>query len=126
MLAGKAQPIVALSTQEAEFIACSNATSRDAIWLRRSPKETEFDAAYALVSPPTGIWADNLGAIKQLETGIVQNKSKYIDVKHRHSHGEQEKGIVAFQYVLSADNVADVFMKPFAWPRHQELVGKLV
>ena len=27
-----------------------------------------------------------------IETGVVQAKSKHIDVKHRHSHHEQQKG----------------------------------
>ena len=125
----KRQTVVALSTLEAEFIAASNAT-REAKWLRLleadmlSITERNEDTREA-TPPPMVLWADNQGALKLIETGIVQAKSKHIDVKHRHSHDEQQKGTVSFQYVPSAANIADVMTKPFARPRHEELAKML-
>ena len=117
----KRQTVVALSTLEAEFIAASNAT-REAKWLRCLHTDMVRLNETSIPSlPPTVIWADNQGAIKLIETGIVQAKSKHIDVKHRHSHDEQARGIVEFRYVPSAANTADAMTKPFPRPRHEEL-----
>jgi len=117
----KSQSVVALSTLEAEYIACSHAT-RESLWLKRILKEASEEMPVKTSAGPVPIGCDNQGAIKLITTGVVRQKSKHIDVKYHHVHDEQLKGSVKFQYVTSDSNPADLLTKPLAAPRHQQLL----
>ena len=117
----KSQSVVALSTLEAEYIACSHAT-RESLWLKRMFKEAADGMAVKISDGPVPIGCDNQGAIKLIATGVVRQKSKHIDVKYHHVHDEQMKGSVKFQYVTSESNPADLLTKPLAVPRHEQLL----
>jgi len=117
----KSQSVVALSTLEAEYIACSHAT-RESLWLKRMLKEAADGMAVKVSDGPVPIGCDNQGAIKLIATGVVRQKSKHIDVKYHHVHDEQMKGSVKFQYVTSESNPADLLTKPLAVPRHEQLL----
>jgi len=111
----KSQSVVALSTLEAEFIACSHGT-RESLWLRRMMKEAAGGMAVKIVDGPVPIGCYNQGAIKLITSGVIRQKSKHIDVKYHHVHDEQMKGTVNFQYVTSESNPADLRTKPLAVP----------
>jgi hypothetical protein len=117
----KSQTVVALSTLEAEYIACSNAT-REALWLKRLVND-----ALSAEKPPgpflstVPIKCDNQGALNLINTGVIKAKTKHIDVKFHHTHDEQEKGNVKFDYIPSRENVADLFTKPLPTTHHREL-----
>jgi hypothetical protein len=117
----KSQSVVALSTLEAEYIACSHAT-RESLWIRRILQEVATTMSISISKGPIPIGCDNQGAIKLITSGVVKQKSKHIDVKYHHVHDEQLKGSVQFQYVTSATNPADLLTKPLAAPRHTELL----
>jgi hypothetical protein len=117
----KSQSVVALSTLEAEYIACSHAT-RESIWLRRMLKEAADGMAVKISDGPVPIGCDNQGAIKLISSGVVKQKSKHIDVKYHHVHDEQVKGSIQVRYVTSATNPADLLTKPLAVPRHEQLL----
>ena len=114
----KNQSVVALSTLEAEFIACSDAT-REALWFR----QLIMDIFGLNEISPIPISCDNQGAIKLIETGVIKQKTKHICVKFHHSHDEQEKGIVRFSYISSAENPADILTKALPLPKLQILKG---
>ena len=152
--------MVALSTLQAEYIACSNAT-REAIWMNRllddiaslrrmkiddllcnmerekkstkkkRPKgynntgDLSEEAREPRTPAPVTIYTDNQGALRLIESGVVQTRSKHIDVVYHHSHDEQNAGRVAFEHIPSEDNVSDVMTKPLPRPRHSELTKKL-
>ena len=107
----KSQSVVALSTLEAEYIACSHAT-QESRWLRRMMKEAADGMAVKISDGPVPIGCDNQGAIKLIASGVVRQKSKHIDVKYHHVHDEQMKDSVKFQYVTSESNPADLLTKP--------------
>jgi len=92
----KSQSVVALSTLEAEYIACSQAT-RESLWLRRMIKEAAEGMAVKIVDGPVPIGCDNQGTIRLITSGVVRQKSKHIDVKYHHVHDEQMKDAVKFQ-----------------------------
>jgi transposase InsO family protein len=119
----KSQTVVALSTLEAEYIACSDAT-REAIWLRRLQAEIDR-LGDPTKSTPTPISCDNQGALKLIATGVLKAKTKHIDIKFHHARDEQEKGHVKFDYIASEDNIADLLTKGLPTPRHQMLTSKL-
>jgi len=117
----KSQSVVALSTLEAEYIACSHAT-RESLWLKRMTKEAADAMQVQMSEGPVPIGCDNQGALKLITSGVVRQKSKHIDVKYHHVHDEQQRGLVKFQYVTSAANPADLLTKPLATPRHEQLL----
>jgi len=61
---------VALSTLEAEYIACSY-TTWESLWLRRMMKEAAGAMAVKVVDGPVPIRCDNQGAIKLIYLGVV-------------------------------------------------------
>jgi len=111
----KSQSVMALSTLEAEYIACSHATW-ESLWLKRMLKEAADGMAVKVSDGPVPIRCDNQGAIKLIATRVVRQKSKHIDVKYHHVHDEQMKGSVKFQYVTFESNLADLLTKPIAVP----------
>ena len=115
----KGQTVVALSTLEAEYIACSNAV-REAIWLRRLLSDIE--GRKEEIMEPVEMRCDNQGALKLIETGVLKSKTKHIDIKFHHTHDEQKQGRVRFRYVTSKENPADLFTKALNRPRHMEVV----
>jgi hypothetical protein len=119
------QPIVALSTLEAKYIACSDAT-REALWLRRLHTDIKSLTITKNVSEsiPIPIKCDNQGALKLIKSGVVKAKTKHIDIKYHHSHDEDKRGTVDLSesYIGSKENIADILTKPLAAPRHHELV----
>jgi len=117
----KSQSVVALSTLEAEYIACSYGTW-ESLWLKRMFKEVADGMAVKISNGPVPIECDNQGGIKLIATGVVRQMSKHIDVKYHHVHDEQMKGSVKFQYVTSVANPADLLTKPLAVPRQEQLL----
>ena len=69
------QPIVALSTTEAEYIAASDAC-RELLWLRALSSElnVSFDSS-------TILHCDNQSAIKVAKNGLLHARTKHIDIR---------------------------------------------
>ena len=63
--------MVALSTLEAEYIACSDAT-REAIWLARLQADILATVEPGRTTQLVPIASDNQGALKLIDTGIVR------------------------------------------------------
>ena len=116
----KGQTVVALSTLEAELIACSDGT-REALWLKRLL--SDLGAIGSGYSVP--IHCDNQGALKLIHSGVFKAKTKHIAIKHLHAHDEQEKGNVRFTYIESEKNLADILTKALPRPRHQTLTDMM-
>ena len=91
----KSQSVVALSTHEAEYIACSQAT-REGLWLKRMTKEAADGMSVQVSEGPVPIGCDNQGALKLITSGVLRQKSKHIDVKYHHVHDEQQRGLSGF------------------------------
>jgi hypothetical protein len=104
----KSQTVVALSTLEAEFIACSDGT-REAVWLSR----LEADMLNLPAAHKVPMACNNQGAIEFIKLGIPKAKTKHIDIKHLHTHDEDKKGNIDFHYIESQNNLADIMTNPF-------------
>ena len=72
----KKQPIVTLSSTEAEFVAAT-VCACPTIWLRRILEELKFKQPGA-----TTIFCDNNSAIKLFKNPMLHGRSKHIDVKN--------------------------------------------
>jgi histone deacetylase 1/2 len=117
----KTQPSVALSVQEAEYMA-ANVAARDIMWLRNLLPDLDCP----LSSEPIIIQTDNQASIQLLSDPILNSKSKHIDIMHHYARERIADKAFAFQYVPGADNVADLFTKPLDWPTFSRHRAKLL
>ena len=109
------QDLVAASTTEAEYIACSEA-SREARWLR----QLQRDVSGIIQLPPTPIYTDSQGALTHITTGISKARTKHIDVCYHNSRNLHEQGIVKYDYINTNDNPADILTKALARDKHEK------
>ena len=112
----KKQPIVALSTSEAEYVALSMAT-QEAVWLRcflSGLTATELEK-------PTAIMEDNQGAIAIARNSICQARIKHIDIRfHYVREAVQQKSII-LQYCPTENMIADLLTKSLSRNRFETL-----
>ncbi len=100
----KRQPTVAASTAEAEYMAAAAAV-KEGLWLRKLLTD---------LGQPTSalkIFADNQSAIKLLRNPISSMRSKHIDIAHHFARERVMRGEIAFSYISTTDQVADIFTK---------------
>ena len=110
-----------MSTVEAEYIACSEA-AREAQWL----KQLEIDiAGHTTLQPlqPIPIKCDNQGAIKNIVSGTSKARTKHIDVRYHNCRDLQSQGTLAFTYVHTNDNVADIMTKALPAEKHRKFTA---
>ena len=110
----KLQTEVALSTTEAEFIACSTAL-RDVIPLINLLNEVRKRYDNDVQFKPTvrcEVFKDNTGALELANTPKMRPRTKHINVKYHHFRDYVRRKIIAILPVRSEDNPADQFTKP--------------
>ncbi|KAJ4788299.1 polyprotein [Rhynchospora pubera] len=116
----KKQPIVTLSTCEAEYVAASSCVCH-ALWLRKLLKEMNFAR-----DKPTEIRVDNKSAIELAKNPVHHERSKHIDVRFHFIREHVKDGDVELTHVASRDQVADIFTKPLGaelFNRFKKLLG---
>ncbi|XP_061357487.1 uncharacterized mitochondrial protein AtMg00810-like [Gastrolobium bilobum] len=102
----KKEPIVTLSTREAEYVAASWCVSH-AIWLRNLLSKLEQEQVV-----PTEIRVDNRSAIELAKNPVNHERSKHIDVRFHFIQDQVKEGKVELSHVASRDQVGDIFTKP--------------
>ncbi|XP_071738725.1 uncharacterized mitochondrial protein AtMg00810-like [Rutidosis leptorrhynchoides] len=115
----KKQPIVTLSTCEAEFVAATSCTCH-AIWLRKLLNELKF-----FQKEPTEIYVDNKSAIALAKNPVFHDRSKHIDTKYHYIRECVTNKEVQIKYAKSLDQVADIFTKPLKHETFQRLRNML-
>jgi len=99
------QSLIAMSTLETEFIACSEA-SWEAKWLLQLPKDI-----HGKDLPPLPINCDNPGALTLYTTGIINARTIHIDMCYPNSRDLHRRWLVNYSYVHPDENVADILTK---------------
>ena len=100
----RAQPTIAASTTEAEYMAQSEAT-REALWLLKACADLGKSPA------PIQIFTDSQSALKLLKNPVISQRSKHIDVRHHFTRERIAKGDVTFEYVPTGEMPADALTK---------------
>ena len=116
----KKQPIVTLSTTEAEFVAAASCACQ-AIWLRRILEEIQFKQ-----QGETSIYCDNSSTIKLSRNLVLHGRSKHIDVKYHFLRDLAKDEVINLIFCRSEDQVVDIFTKPLKTPlfhKLRELLG---
>ncbi|XP_071729312.1 uncharacterized mitochondrial protein AtMg00810-like [Rutidosis leptorrhynchoides] len=101
----KKQPIVTLSTFEAEYVAASWCVCH-AIWLRNLLSELNFEMKEA-----TNIRVDNKSAIELAKNPVHHERSKHIDARFHFIREQVKKKTIQLNHVSSRDQAADIFTK---------------
>ncbi|KAH9695599.1 hypothetical protein KPL71_022832 [Citrus sinensis] len=116
----KKQPIVTLSTCEAEYVAATSSVCH-AIWLRNLLKELSLAQ-----EEPTEICVDNKSAIALSKNPVFHDRSKHIDTRYHFIRECIARKEVQVKYVKSQDQAADIFTKPLKqedFARFRSLLG---
>ena len=111
----KKQPIVALSTSEAEYVALSAAT-QEAVWLRRFLSGLEVAEL-----EPTTIMEDNQGTIAIAKNPVAHSRTKHIDIRYHYVREAVQEGAVSLEYCPTEDMTADLLTKPLPRGRFEAL-----
>ena len=104
----KKQKSVALSTCEAEYVAMSIAAQEAAYLSQLHEDMTGFNLK------PILIRNDNQGALSIVKNPSNHHKTKHVDIRHHYVRENAEEGNITVEYVLSGENVADIFTKACA------------
>lgn len=99
------QPIVALSSCEAEYIAAAECC-KELLYLKSLLEEL------IQTKVTVNLNVDNQSAIKLIENGVVNRRSKHIDVRYKFIHENVVKGTLQIKYVPTSINCADLLTKP--------------
>jgi len=109
------QSLIAMSTLEAKFITCLEA-SRQAKWLLQLQKDIHRSKKD---SPPLPINCNNQGAVALITTGIINARTKHIDICYHNSRDLHRRGIVNYPYLHTNENVADILNKALTKDKHE-------
>ena len=100
------QKTIALSSTEAEYVAASEA-AREIQWIR-----TVLAAFGVSALPPTPLLIDNRTAIQLIAENNTTDRRKHINIKYHYIRQQAELGVIAPEWVPTADQLADIFTKP--------------
>jgi hypothetical protein len=115
----KKQPIITLSTIEAEYIALSEACHK-ICWLRGLYEKLGFKQ-----ETPTLLWGDNEGAVAMTRDPQFHQRSKHIDIKYQAIREWVRQGIVYVKNCRDQDQMADILTKPLPRPKYKKHVLKM-
>lgn len=104
--ASKKQPIVTLSSTEAEFVAAT-ACACQAVWMRKVLSEMRHVQKGAII-----IHCDNNSTIKLSKNPIMHGRTKHIDVRYYFLRDLVKEGSIEMIHCGSKEQLADIMTKP--------------
>lgn len=114
--ASKKQPVVTLSTTEAEFIAAAFCACQ-CVWVKRILERLGLQQ--------TTIMCDNSSTIKLSRNHVLHGRSKHIDVRFHFLRDLTKEGVVKLGYCSTRDQIADIMTKPLRLEVFTRLQDKL-
>ena len=112
----KKQPIVTLSTTEAEYIALTHG-AKQLMWLRQLLIDLGFN-----MSPRIPLRCDNLAAITISKDNSYHARTKHINIRYHYIRERITSHEVDLTHVASKDNAADIFTKALDPKQHLNLM----
>ncbi|THH15817.1 hypothetical protein EW146_g4714 [Bondarzewia mesenterica] len=115
----KKQPIITLSSTEAEYVAATHAV-KEAIWLQSFLCDI-FDIPKSKALPVT-LHCDNQSAIALACDNTFHARTKHINIRFHFIREAVENGKIAIFYCPIEDMAADLFMKALSRPKVEKFV----
>ncbi|KAG7547302.1 Reverse transcriptase RNA-dependent DNA polymerase [Arabidopsis suecica] len=115
----KKQPIVTLSTTEAEYVAASVCACQ-AVWFNRVLEELGYE-----VKESTVILCDNTSTIKLSKNQVFHGRCKHIGVRFHFLRELVKDGVIRLEHCGSQEQVADILTKPLKREVFENLRNKL-
>lgn len=115
----KKQPIVALSTTEAEYIAAAHAGCH-LVWLEEILKYLKQKQE----ADPT-LFCDNTSTISVTKNPVLHGKTKHIRIRYHFLRELVNDGIINIKYCKSEEQAADIFTKPVSGEVFKKQIAKL-
>lgn len=109
------QPIVTLSTTDAEYIAAAYCACQ-AIWMGRVLKEIGYEQEGEMV-----IMCDNTSTIKLSKNAVMHGRSKHIRVRYHFLRDLTKEGVVKLIYCSTDEQLADIMTKPLKMVTFQKI-----
>lgn len=109
------QPIVTLSSTEAEYVAAATCACQ-AIWMKRILKEI----GYAQEERMT-LFCDNTSTIKLSRNAVMHGKSKHIRVRYHFLRELTKEGVVELVHCSTEEQLADIMTKPLKMASFQRI-----
>lgn len=103
--ASKKQPIVTLSTTEAEFVSAAYGACQ-AMWIRNVLEEIGFRQKEG-----TLMFCDNSSTIKLSRNPVLHGRSKHIHVRYHFLRELVKEGTLRLDYCTTKDQIADIMTK---------------
>lgn len=116
----KKQPVVALSTTEAEFVAAA-ACACQGVWMKRILNQLGHTNCKCI-----SVLCDNNSTIKLSRNPVMHGRSKHIDVRFHFLRDLTRDGAVKLEYCGTNEQVADVMTKPLkleTFEKFRKLLG---
>ena len=116
----KLQPVVTLSSTEAEFVA-ANAAGKEICAMRSLLSEMGYQ-----VSSPSTMWVDNQSAITVAKNPEHHGRMKHLDRAYFWLREKVNHKVMMPTYLASEDNAADMLTKPLGKPKvekFREMMG---
>jgi hypothetical protein len=102
----KKQPIVTLSTTEAEYVAAA-ACACQCIWIRSVLEHLQVKQGEGTV-----ILCDNNSSIKLSKNQVMHGRCKHIDIRFHFLRNLVKDGTMELRYCKLEDQIADLMTKP--------------
>jgi len=115
----KKQPVVSISTTEAEYYALSE-TVKESIWLRNLMKEISLK-----LKKPFKIHQDNKSTISIAMNPVSHSRTKHIDIRHHFIRQHIAMNDVELVYCETEEMVADVMTKALPAKQHWKLISMM-
>jgi hypothetical protein len=113
------QPIVTLSSVEAEYITTTSATCQ-AVWMRRILKDLLQEQ-----QEPTTIFCDNNSTIMLSKNHVFHKKTKHIDTRYHFIRELVNNKEICLEFRKSKEQVTNIFTKALARDAFQRLLSSL-
>ena len=108
--ASRLQPVVTLSTTEAEYISAT-AAAQEILWLRNLFKEIGYE-----VEGASSLYLDNQSAIAVSRNPEHHGRMKHLDLRHYWLRDTVKSGVVDVKYIPTASMPADIMTKSLPKP----------
>ncbi|WVZ90144.1 hypothetical protein U9M48_036472 [Paspalum notatum var. saurae] len=112
------QTSVSLSTTEAEYIATASCCSQ-LLWMKATL--SDFGLRFGRIS----LLVDSTSAISVAKNPILHSRAKHIHVRFHFLRDHYEKGDIDLVYVVTQNQLADIFTKPLEFNAFVRLRGEL-